>query len=305
MADQGPKADLLWTSELTLGLLGPVRLVSSAGDDLTPKARKTRALLTLIALSRTPLPRARLSDLLWGDRGDEQAKGSLRQALYELRSLSSNGYIVADREAVGAGAKKLSTDVSLVQRFIDDTDAAELADALDDVESPLLGGLDDITPELDDWLRDERSRISSSLVSGALVVAEPFLRRGDIAAARRIADQLERLDPLDERVAQLGIVADIAGGDRAAAMRRHGRLSGRLDQQLGIRPAAETEALLDKARVAPLTPPPGAIPQIAALRRRRWFVPAVVAVAVMIAATALFIFMRSAPVVATPTVAVL
>ena len=105
MADQGAKADLLWTSDLMLGLLGPVRLVSSAGDEVTPKARKTRALLALVALSRTPVSRGRLSDLLWGDRGEEQAKASLRQALYELRSLSAAGYVIADRQAVGPGGK--------------------------------------------------------------------------------------------------------------------------------------------------------------------------------------------------------
>src|SRR4051794_39251284 len=130
MADQGHKTDLLWTSEMTLGLLGAVRLVSSAGDDLTPKARKTRALLALIALSKTPVPRPRLSDLLWGDRGEDQARASLRQALYELRSLSAGGFIVADRHAVGAGAKKLPTDLGLLQSLIENSNAAELADAL-------------------------------------------------------------------------------------------------------------------------------------------------------------------------------
>ena len=95
MADQGSKADFLWTSDLTLGLLGPVRLVSSAGDDLTPKARKTRALLALVALSKAPIPRDRLADLLWGDRGEDQSKASLRQALYELRSLAGAGYMVS------------------------------------------------------------------------------------------------------------------------------------------------------------------------------------------------------------------
>ncbi len=305
MADQGHKADLLWTSELTLGLLGPVRLVSSAGDDVTPKSRKARALLALIALSKTPLSRARVSDLLWGDRGDDQAKASLRQALYELRSLSSNGYIVADRQAVGAGAKKLPTDIGAVHRLIDERGAAELANTLDDVETPLLGGLDDITPELDDWLRDERSRISSSVVSGALDVAEHSLQCGDVTAARRIANQLERLDPLDERVAQLGIVADIAGGDRAAAMRRHGRLSGRLNQELGIQPAAETEALLDQAKAAPSVRLAGVAPRSAEPRKRRWIIPALVAIAILVAAALAFTFMRPKAVAAAPTVAVL
>ena len=305
MADQGAKADLLWTSDLMLGLLGPVRLVSSAGDDVTPKARKTRALLALIALSRTPVSRSRLSDLLWGDRGEDQAKASLRQALYELRSLASAGYMVADRQAIGGGGKKLPTDLSHVQRLIEENQAGELADALDDVECPPLAGLDDVTPELDEWLRDERARICSSLVNGALRVAERSLQHGDIASARRIADQLERLDPLDERVAQLGILADIAGGDRAAAMRRHGRLSGRLDQELGIRPAAETEALLDKARAAPTVPLATVASMDEPSRPRRRFLPLLIIVAVLAAAAAIFAFMRSAPVAATPTVAVL
>jgi TolB-like protein/DNA-binding SARP family transcriptional activator len=305
MADQGAKADLLWTSDLMLGLLGPVRLVSSAGDEVTPKARKTRALLALVALSRTPVSRGRLSDLLWGDRGEEQAKASLRQALYELRSLSAAGYVIADRQAVGPGGKKLPTDLALLQRLIDENKAGELADALDDVECPPLGGLDDVTPELDEWLRDERARICASLVNGALTVAERSLQLGDIASARRIADQLERIDPLDERVAQLGIVADIAGGDRAAAMRRHGRLSGRLGQELGIRPAAETEALLDRAKVAPSPPPVAIAPQREPIAPRRRLLPIVLAVAVIAAAIALFAFLRSAPVAATPTVAVL
>src|ERR1044071_8003845 len=123
MADQGPKTDLLWTSDLLLGLLGPLRLVSSAGDDLTPKARKTRALLALIALSKNPVPRARLCDLLWGDRGEDQAKASLRQALYELRGLAAAGFILADRHAVGAGVKKLPTDIGLVQGLVDESNA--------------------------------------------------------------------------------------------------------------------------------------------------------------------------------------
>src|SRR4051812_15831288 len=111
MADQGQAGDLLWSSELTLELLGPVRLGNSAGDDLTPKARKTRALLAVLALSKGTVSRLRLTELLWGDRGEEQAKASLRQALYELRGLSGRGYLSADREGVSLGPKKLSTDL--------------------------------------------------------------------------------------------------------------------------------------------------------------------------------------------------
>ena len=74
MADQGQTAEILWSSEATLELLGTVRLENGAGDDLTPRPRKTRALLALLALAKGPVPRSRLINLLWGDRGEEQGK---------------------------------------------------------------------------------------------------------------------------------------------------------------------------------------------------------------------------------------
>src|SRR5438270_5599005 len=210
MADQGQTSDLLWTSEARLTLLGPVRLGNSAGDDLTPKARKTRALLALVALSKAPVSRSRLADLLWGDRGEEQAKASLRQALYELRWLASGGYVVADRQSVGPGSKALPSDLARIQRLIDSKQADELADALEDASCPPLADLDDITPELDEWLRDERPRLCAQIVNGAATIAEAAIAAGEFAPARRIADQLERIDPLDERSVRMGIRADIA-----------------------------------------------------------------------------------------------
>src|SRR4051794_9559707 len=307
MADQGQAAELLWSSEATLELLGPVRLGNSAGDDLTPKVRKTRALLALLALSKGPVSRSRLIDLLWGDRGEEQAKASLRQALYELRSLASSGYLTADRQSVGLGPKKLPTDLSTIQQLIEDCDAERLAEALESIDCPILASLDDVTPKLDEWLREERARIITDLVGAATGVAEEALKSGNAAAARRLADRIERMDALDERAARLGIRADLAAGERPAAMRRYSRILDRLADQLGIAPAAETEALLEETKVAParVPPPPAVSTSPTAGRSRRRWLPALIALALIAAAGALYGFLRSAPVEATPTVAVL
>jgi DNA-binding SARP family transcriptional activator/TolB-like protein len=311
MADQGQAAELLWSSEASLELLGPVRLGNTAGDDLTPKARKTRALLAVLALSKSAVPRSRLIDLLWGDRGEEQAKASLRQALYELRGLASRGYIAAERESVGLGPKRLHTDLGEIQRLTEARDAGALADALEAVETPMLGTLDDITPEFDEWLRDERARIGSTLVSGGTSVAEETLTNGHAELARRLAEHLERLDPVDERVARLGIRADLASGDRPAAMRRYGRLKTRLHDELGISPSPEIEALLEETkapRAESLKPAerdvaPSQEPQ-SRKRRPRW-IAAVAALLVILAAAAVYVLGRSSPVEATPTIAVL
>ena len=115
MADEGKSRQDLWASEASLSLLGPIRLAGRNGEDLTPKARKTRALLAIEAMSRSPVPRARLTDHLWGDRAEEQAKASLRQALYEVRDLSSSGLLDVSREAVALGPKRLWSDVGSVE----------------------------------------------------------------------------------------------------------------------------------------------------------------------------------------------
>ena len=301
MADQGSSQQDIWASEASLSLLGPTRLTSKTGDDLTPKARKTRAVLAVVALSKSPVSRARLTDLLWGDRGEEQAKASLRQALYELRDLGASGLLTTTRESVDLGPKRLWTDIGA---FYGSSDPSQLADQLQDIQWPLLGDLDDVTPELDEWLRGERTRVSAQIGQKSLEAANTALTGGDAASARRIADVLERIDPLDERAAQIGARADIALGDRSAAHRRVERLEKRLRDELDIEPSFDTRALLSEApaKSAPLSVTAD-VRAVSTSRKRRWLIPALLGV-LLIAAAAAF-FWRSTAAEASPNVAIL
>lgn len=306
MADQGQSAQLMWSSDATLELLGSVRLGNTAGDDLTPKARKTRALLAVIATCRSSIPRGRLIHLLWGDRGEDQAKASLRQALYELRFLANRGYLKADRESIGLGPKVLRTDVQTVHGAIAKGDFGALAAMLADVELPLLASLDDITPEFDEWLRHERSKLSAAILDGGLRLGEQALHSGDAPSARRLADQLERFDPLDERIARLGIAADLAAGDRSAAVRRRARLAERLKDDLGIEPAPETEVLLQRPAGTPApTRLESSSPPTAVRRLPRPALLVGIAAALVLAGLLAWILLRPAPVSAMPTIAVM
>jgi len=303
MADQGSSRQDIWASEAALTLLGPLRLIDKAGHDLTPKARKTRAVLGVVALAKGAVPRARLTDLLWGDRGEEQAKASLRQALYELRDVSAAGLLAANREAVTLGPKKLWIDTSEFERV---SDPAAFAEACTDVQWPLLSDLDDITPELDDWLRSERTRVAGQILGKGSEAAEAALAAGDTASARKIADALERIDALDERAASIGARADIASGDRAGAHRRIERLEKRLHEELGLEPSRDIRALLaetpapKRLSVSPQPARSGAQPT---QRRGRWLV--VAAIGALIAIAALVYVLRSGPAEASPNIAIL
>src|ERR1700730_7214046 len=85
--------------------LGGLKLVEAdSGADMTPASRKTRALLGYLCAVGKPVGRERLASLLWGDRGDEQARASLRQAIYELRSmLAGNHLLKMERDTVAIG----------------------------------------------------------------------------------------------------------------------------------------------------------------------------------------------------------
>ena len=302
MADQGRSRHEVWASEASLSLLGPMRLMGKAGEDWTPKARKTRALLAIVALAKGPMTRARLTDLLWGDRGEEQAKASLRQALYELREFTGAGLLTANRDTVAAGPKRLWTDIGEIETA---DRPADVAEALDQIDWPALGDLDDVTPELDEWLRSERMRISSLLLQKGTDAAEQANAEREPGVARRIADTLERVDPLDERAARAGARADIALGDRAAAHRRIERLTTRLNDELGLEPSPATRALLSESPAQTVRPvvSPTSGEQQRKRPRRRWLLPAALLVAIV--AGALIYFLRPGAAEASPGVAVL
>jgi hypothetical protein len=125
------------------GLFG---ITDRHGQDVTPKSKKAQALLALLA-EGNPARRNRrwLEDKLWSDRGPEQARGSMRQALFEIRkSLGKDSNLVgSDRNAVWLDPDQFTTDL--------------------DQNSGLhcfLEGFDISDPEFNDWLVQKRVQTS-------------------------------------------------------------------------------------------------------------------------------------------------
>src|SRR5262245_34486124 len=96
---------------LRLRLLGGMQVITAEDRDITPSGKKLRALIACLALApKAGWLRERLMALVWGDRDEEQARASLRQALAELRkSFGDPRAIEADRERV-----KLCSDLVTV-----------------------------------------------------------------------------------------------------------------------------------------------------------------------------------------------
>ncbi len=176
-------------------LIGQFQIQDAAGRDLTPRGAKSRAILAL--LCQTPdhcRPRRWLEMRLWSDRGQEQASGSLRQALTEVRKALGPlaGHLQSDRDCV-----RLTGFVTDIQQ---DPDAVRLAMIQG---RDFLEGIDIIDAAFRDWLSEERQRLAQRFGVGAGTrsgLAQPFrLRLGalpegtEVGIARDLAGAIARM----------------------------------------------------------------------------------------------------------------
>src|SRR6266540_587867 len=157
--------------ELRICVIGAFRVLAHDDQDLTPRGRKARALLALLALTPTRRrSRPALQDKLWSDRGSEQGAASLRQTLTEIRRVFGDRYrdcLVSDMRGIGLAQDRVTVDL----------DTADLSELGRKVEPPLL--LEDVDvadEEFEHWLRNQRTafeqRISASKPPAAAVLSD-------------------------------------------------------------------------------------------------------------------------------------
>ncbi|MGP4098133.1 ATP-binding protein [Nonomuraea sp. KM90] len=218
---------------LTLLLLGTPDL-SVGGAPLGIRSAKSRALLCYLAATPGPRSRTELAGLLWGERPDANARGSLRLALSELRR-EVGGWLDITREHVRFRAGDgCYVDHRELNR------AATVAQALRLWRGPFMDGVSFCdAPAFAGWLECERQRVRQ-LLRGLLV------RSGDgdePDRTVRLARLVATLDPYDEEAHRLLMSALARAGNRAAALACYDELRRRLADELGVSPAPETVAL--------------------------------------------------------------
>lgn len=122
-------------------LSGPFRVVAPDGRDISPASAKAQGVLLLL-LTGIGLARGRawVQDMLWSDRGEQQAAGSLRQSLTQIRQAFG-----AHADILRADRRRLSLDPARVE--VIETGCADFAE-----------GLDVRDREFEAWLAAERAR---------------------------------------------------------------------------------------------------------------------------------------------------
>ena len=253
--------------KLQIRLLGGFEASLGDGNPLALKGRKTQALLAVLALSPgTAVSREKLTNILWSDRGDEQARGSLRQALAELRRALGEVdslYMVAERDSVTLDAKQLDCDVVELEQLVGSGAAGDLEKATELYRGDLLDGIGVTDPSFEDWLTGERSRLSEKAQRAMKGLLQMQTEAGETNKAVSTARRLLALDPLQERVHRALMSLYAGQGDRSMALKQFQACREVLAAELEIEPEVETQTLHEEIRQggdAPITATPVAAP---------------------------------------------
>lgn len=231
-----------------LRLLGRFRLKTASGVAVDLPVRRGRGLLAFLALTADHVAsREQLCGLLWSERGETQARASLRQCLLDLRgALAESGLDLLDiqREAVGLKRGAMLTDCDKVEAALRE-DVETLLARLNAMGAHRL--LDDL--EIDglfqDWREETRARFDRVVATAVATRLSALEAQGDWVKARMLADAYLPRDRLDETVVATAIRAEIALGATGAAHRRFQLLESALFKELGVSPGAVAREALN------------------------------------------------------------
>lgn len=221
-------------SNFTLQLLGTFALQAIAGPAITISAKKNRALLAILALSPgLCATREKLATVLWGNFGEQQARSSLRQSLAILRK--ELGLHESEILSVTDNMVALNGNVVAV-------DAVQILQAQEEAPLPtgaLLAEIGLREEGFNDWLDEQQRRVQAASIR--LVEKRAAAQTGH--AKVELCEKLVALDPLRESAQRALMNAYFETGEKALALRQFDACAKHLRAELGVEPAAETQAL--------------------------------------------------------------
>lgn len=232
--------------------LGAAELEENLGASARPIAvqAKRLALLAYAALAGRGRHRRRDSivALFWPDLDEEHARSALRQALsYVRRTLGASAVVTRGEEEIAIDPEAVRCDAVL---FDEAVAQGKLEDAMALYRGDFLDGLfvSDASPELEQWIETERSRLRQAAATCGSSLAEKSWQRGDGVSAARWARAAVTLRPDDERSLRCLITLLDSIGDRAGALEAYEYFARRVASEYAAEPSAETKALMSAVR---------------------------------------------------------
>jgi DNA-binding SARP family transcriptional activator len=208
-----------------------------------PGQRVRFALLIYLAVEREAT-REKLHNTFWPERTVAQARGALKQNVYELRRALATDWLTDDGGCLRVRSA-VSTDLSA---FVSAADTGRYEDALSLYQREFLA--DFFLPScwpFEFWLDTIRARASRLHRVARRERLRELINRGDLAAALRVAREWAELDPAEDEAHHLLIELLLVTEGRAEALRQYA-LYERLLRQDDLTPLEQTREFVGRIR---------------------------------------------------------
>jgi len=239
---------------LRLTMLGGFQACDRAGRKI--EVGSTKAALMLACLALRPgeaQPREKLMALLWSDRGESQARGSLRHAVWTLRHAVEGLApcpLVIEGETLSLDPAAVDTDVLALERSLADGSAEALQAAVTLCRGEFLEGVRVRDRAFQNFQRLEQERIHELAVDACNRLMHHQLRGQSIESAADTAKRLLEMDPLHEPARRTLMRYYARKGQISLALKQYQTCHNLLRDELQVEPDEETKALFDEIRTA-------------------------------------------------------
>ena len=237
---------------LQLNILGKFEARLPSGELVSLPTRKAEALLTYLALMPGQShSRERLTNLLWSDRGEDQARNSLRQSLSALKKALDGikpSPLQIERTDVIVPEEAIKVDALELEGLIKEKTLQATAQATKLYRGDFLEGLVIRDSTAEEWLTAERDRFRRQAILALENLLTYQLEMGDLDDAGETGERLVSLDSLNESAWRQLMQVYAARGERNHALMAYKRCAEVLEKELGVKPTLETTALQAEIR---------------------------------------------------------
>lgn len=257
---------------LTLTLLGRPQIAVD-GQPVELKSQKAQALFFYLVMTRQIYSRQSLAGLLWSDLDEAAARRNLRVEWFKLREVVEP-FLAGTRETIGLNRQSNYTlDVERFEHCLHGHEPtfAELQEVVALYQGEFL---EDFhvrdAPLFEEWVTTERERLSQMARQAMLRLVEHYIQQQAFDRGIEAVNQLLKREPWLEEAHQQMMRLLAHNGQRSAALAYYESASRILDDEFGVPPSDETNALYDQIesgfferestplapRVSTLTPTP-------------------------------------------------
>ena len=235
-------------SLLEITLLGRPQ-VKLNGNEIEIPSNKAKALLYYLAATNRRHSRQHLGGLLWSESDDDDARAKLRTELSRWLNKWFGEFIDSPRETVALKTEaNYISDLARFETILKNPTPTleQLQAAVELYQGDLLEDFNLDEPLWDEWVAPERERLRQVYRRAVLRLADAYGQARRFSAGINCLSHLLQREPWLEEAHRSMMVLLARSGQRGAVLQQYELCCNVLDQEYGVPPSDETNAIYDK-----------------------------------------------------------